>query len=144
MIQIYNSHLLNNKQRFIQAVIFGTLTAIACAIAVSLFAKTLGFIFTILYLATGFLISKVIMNTGRGVQKKFCILGAVLTLFSILLAELFIYAGYDILLYPNLWIQAFINIFKSWARLETSSMLSIVFQLFAIYIGYTNSSIASF
>lgn len=144
MIKIYNSKLMNNKQRFNKAILYGLLAAIGCSIVFSLIVKVTNFSFSIFYLLTGYIISKTISDVGRGVQVKFSYLGAGLTILSIILTELFIYTDYSILFQPSYWLPGIKMVLTIWSNFNTNSIITVFFQVWAVYIGYSNSSLANF
>lgn len=144
MIEIYNSHMLNNKQRFYKSILFGILAALGCAVVFSLFVRMTNIQFFIFYVLTGYVVSKVITETGRGVGKKFAFLGAGLTFLSIVFTEIFIYLGYDILLQPNYWFSGIRLVLNLWSNLNSHNLMTVFFMAWGVYIGYSNSSIANF
>lgn len=144
MLKIYNTKFLNSTQRFYKSIIFGILVAIGCSIIFSLFVKLTNIRLSFFYLITGYLIAKTVMDVGKGVHKKFSYLGAALTIFSILLTELFIYTGYAIILRPDLWFSGFRTVLMIWSNFNTNSIITIFFQVWAVYIGYSSSSLASY
>ena len=88
MYKIFNSNALNRNQRFLRALILGTVSAVVLGIVYGLFSSTLRIEFSIVYLAIGYANAYVICNYGRGVQTKFSILGAVLTFVSIFIGDM--------------------------------------------------------
>lgn len=144
MLKIYNTKFLNSTQRFYKSILFGVLAAIGCSIIFSLFVKLTNFRFSIFYLLTGYLIAKIILDVGKGVHKKFSYLGAGLTIFSILLTELFIYTDYSIIIRPDLWISGIRSVLMIWSHFNSNSIITVFLQVWAVYIGYSNSSLASY
>lgn len=142
-MQIYNAHLMNNKQRFWKSFLYGFLTAIACSIVFSLFVSLTSIRFSIFYLLTGFAIAKAINKAGGGIGKKYSYMGAGLTAFSIVFTELFMYTGYDILLKPQLWYDGIRFVLNVWSSMNGTNIISVFFMVWGIYIGYTNSDIAN-
>lgn len=142
-MKIYNTHMMNNKQRFWKSFMYGLITAVACAFLVAYLneftAQLAHLSFPILYLFTGYAIAQSIHKAGGGISKQYSYLGAVLTIFSIIFSEIFYYMGYDILIHPQLWISAIQSIFHIWFSFTSSSILSIVFMIWGVYIAYTNS-----
>lgn len=145
-MQLYNSHMMNNKQRFRKSFLYGLLTAIACAFLVSyltLLTTQLAHIsFPILYLFSGYAIAQAIQKAGGGISKQYSYLGAGLAIFSILFSEIFYYMGFDILLHPQIWLIAIKAVFQIWFSFSSNSIISIVFMVWGVYIAYTNSDIS--
>ncbi|MEG0022483.1 MAG: hypothetical protein RSC93_06150 [Erysipelotrichaceae bacterium] len=143
MYQVFNTKLLNSKQRFYYGFFFGFLASIGCAVLYAVFENTLHIRFSILYAAMGYAISMVIQKYGRGVQKKYSIMGACLTAFSIILSMIFIYSPYEfnILFHPAMWSVSIQMIMSIYFNLTTNTILMILFQGVGIYIGYVNSRV---
>lgn len=140
-MQIYNSHLLNNKQRFQKAILFSFLAAIGCAIVFSLFVQFTRITFSIYYIATGYIIAKVINETGHGVGKKFAILGAGMTIFSFILTEMLIIAGFEIITMPQYWPQMARLVINSWSSFGYHNIMTLLFMFGGALTAYNNSSI---
>lgn len=142
-MQIYNSHLMNNKQRFWKSFLYGLIVALACAFLVSFLTEVTSQLahisFPILYLFTGYAIAKAINKAGGGISKQYSYMGAGLAIFSMIFSELFYYMGYDIIIQPQLWISAFKALFQIWFSFSSNSIISIVFMIWGVYIAYTNS-----
>lgn len=146
-MQIYNSQFLNNKQRMIKSAVYGAICSIACAIVstyiTELTAQLLHITFPILYVVSGYLIAKAIHKAGGGIGKKYSYLGAGLTVFCILLSEMFAFGGYDIIVHPQLWGITFRIMFQSWFAFSGSSILTLFFMAWGIYTGYDESNISN-
>lgn len=138
-----NFHYMNNKQRYLKAFLYGLLTAIISGIVVAylnqLTAALAHISFPIVYLASGYAIAKAIHQAGGGIDKSYAYLGAGLTVFSILISEMCYYMGYAILLHPLDWIPALKMIFALY--LQINQIISLLFMIFAVYIGYHESVI---
>lgn len=142
-MQIYNSHLMNSKQRFWKSFLYGFLAAIACAVVFSLFVSVTSIRFSVFYLLTGLAIAKAINKAGGGIGKKYSYMGAGLTAFSIIFTELFMYTGYGILSQPQLWFSGIRLVLNIWSSLNGTNILSVFFMIWGIYLAYTNSDIAN-
>lgn len=143
MYKVYNTKFLTNKQRFNQGLLFGTLTSIGCAILYAVFINVFHISLSLLYVAMGYAISMSIQKFGRGVQPKFSVLGAVLTVISFILAMILVYNpfGFEIILHPEYWGQTFQNILGIYQHMNSSTLLMIAFQAFGVYIAYVNSRV---
>ncbi len=146
-MQIYNSHFMNNKQRMIKAALYGLLCAIGCAVVstylTQLTAQMLHITFPILYVVSGYLIAQAIHKAGGGIGVKYSYLGAGLTVFSILLSEIFAFGGFDILVHPQLWSITIQIMFRSWFAFSGNSILTLFFMAWGIYTGYSESNISN-
>lgn len=146
-MQIYHSNFMNNKQRMIKSAVYGFLCAIACAVVCTyiteLTAQLFHITFPILYVVSGYAIATAIHKAGGGISVKYSYLGAGLSVFSILLSEMFAFGGYDILLHPQLWGITLKIMFQSWFAFSGNSLLTLFFMAWGIYTGYTESNISN-
>ncbi len=91
MYSVFNSEILNRNQRFIKALIAGSIAAVAFALAFAFLTHFITkYILSFLYIFIGMGIGTVIQRYGHGVQLKFSILGAVLTILSFILFHIFL------------------------------------------------------
>lgn len=141
MFKLYNSNLLTNKQRFTQAILIGIAATIGCSILITIIVNATNIVSSWFYLLSAYAISYVIKTFGRGVTKKFAILGAVLVIVCILLSEIFIQFGFSILLQPEYYGVAFANAFNFLRVRGPLDIMMVLFQAASVYIGYTNSTI---
>ncbi|MDE6475477.1 MAG: hypothetical protein K2L08_01305 [Erysipelotrichaceae bacterium] len=141
MFSTSNTHFLNNRQRLWRGIIFGSLTAILCAILLTWITLMTHTKFSILYLLVGVIIAYSIRFFGKGVTIQFSILGGILTFLSILLTEIFIMHGFSILLYPSAYISAIMNVISSIVS-GPSSFILLFFQIVAISIGFKESRVS--
>ncbi len=146
-MQIYNSHLLNNKWRFWKAFLYGFIAALLSAIALSyimnLTAQLANMIFTALYLLPGYLIPKAIHKAGGGIGKKYAYMGAGLTFFAILLSDMFLYASYGIVCEPQIWPMIIRSVITNWFQFQNMGILTLFFIGASIYLAYHESDITS-
>ena len=135
-MQIYNSHFMNNKERFLKSALYSFLCAIGCAVVFNyitqLSGQLLHITFPILYVVSGYLIAKSIHKAGGGIGRQYSYLGCGMTIFSILLAEMFAFGGYDILVHP-----------QAWFSFSGNSILTLFFIAWGVYTGYHESDIAN-
>ncbi len=146
-MQIYNSHFMNNKERFLKSALYSFLCAIGCAVVFNyitqLSGQLLHITFPILYVVSGYLIAKSIHKAGGGIGRQYSYLGCGMTIFSILLAEMFAFGGYDILVHPQLWGITLRVMFQAWFSFSGNSILTLFFIAWGIYTGYHESDIAN-
>lgn len=138
---IYNSHLLNNKQRFRKALIFSLFASIACSVGFALLVKFTHITFSIYYVITGYIIAKVISDVGHGVGNKYRYLGVVMTILSFILTEIFVIAGLEIILHPDMWIIAIKIVLSSWVNLSFNTLITLLFMAAGIFTAFNQSSI---
>jgi len=146
-MEIYNSHLLNNKQRFRKALLYALAASIGCAFICSfihrLTTQMAGIMFPILYVISGYAVAKAIQKAGGGIGKKYAYMGAGFTVLSILLSELFYFAGYNILLHPQYWELGFRLVFAHIFQFQGTNILTLVFIVWGVYAGYKESDITN-
>lgn len=146
-MQIYNSHFMNNKQRFWKAVLYAFVCAVGCAIVFTYITQLTGQLlhitFPILYVVSGYFIAKAIHQAGGGIGKEYSYLGAGMTVFSILLSEMFAFGGYDILVHPQLWGITLRIMFQAWFSFSGNSILTLFFIAWGVYTGYHESDISN-
>ena len=141
MYKIFNSNALNRNQRFLRALILGTVSAVVLGIVYGLFSSTLRIEFSIVYLAIGYANAYVICNYGRGVQTKFSILGAVLTFVSIFIGDMISRYGLGFFGAFSFWPALFMMYLRSMLATNINSLLGLLFRIGGIDIGYTYSRV---
>lgn len=141
MIQIFNTHALTSQQRFTRAAIAGTIGAIVIAVVYGGLMQFINIESSLLLIAVGYGIAMVVQKAGRGVQQRFSILGAVLCVFAILIADIITYFGFSALLNPAIWPACFTALMQMYLSLRFSSLLSIIFRAAAVAVAYQYSRI---
>ena len=139
-MKVYNTNLLNNKQRFPIAIIAGVVSAIACAFGFALFEKMVGWHISLLYVAMAYGISSAIKYYGKGVQPKFSIIGVVCFVLSVVLGFLFYYsmvAGFSFAMLP----YYFSMMVRSITTLTPSGIFEMLCLAYSIYLAFYNSRI---
>lgn len=137
-MKIYNTRALSKHQRFLQAVLYGVPTAIACSIGLGILQRMLPIQFQIFYLGVGYIIAYVIRTFGRGVHIRFSVLAAVLTALSLLFADAIAFGGFAYFLHPDVWIA----VISTWVSIHSIwSILGIAFRLGGIYVAYEQGRI---
>lgn len=142
MFKVYNKTALSKHQRFRNALIYGGLTAIGLTIAYGIIVSIVRIQFSIMFIGIGYLIGKVILEKGRGVQPKFSILAGVLAFLSFVIGDMIGAFGFGIFLYPTLLPYGLLNVLISWFSVNSiNGLLSLAFRLAGIYFAYNNARV---
>lgn len=141
MLRIFNTKALTQNERYTKAIIIGIISALALSTLYGLLTRLIGVQLSILYVAIGFGLSRIIRNQGRGVQIKFSYLGAILTLSAIFLGDIFAYTG--LLAFQSLsnFIEVSLLIIRLWLSVSINNILGLLFRIYAIYYAFMNSRI---
>lgn len=138
-MKIYNTRALTKNQRFQNALLVAIPTTIGMAVILGLVLRVMPIQFEIMFLAVGYGMGYVIRTYGRGVQKRFSILGAICTFITILLADAIHMVGITGLFNPLIWLLALTSYFTSLGSLW--GMLGLLFRVGAISVAYEQSRI---
>lgn len=134
-MNFFNTRTLSQNQRFNRIVIIGIIVAIVLGFIYGLVSDLAGgWELHVLYLVLGYMMAYVVRVVGRGVQKRFQILGAVLTLVIILIGDVvypFVVYQIDLPIIISFTLQNYLS--------GISGLLSLLFRASAIYVGYNNS-----
>ena len=144
-MEIWNSRSLDNNQRFIAAIIAGLVSAVVLGLAYGIIYSRLRIIMSVLYVGIGYGVGQTVRKAGRGVHKRFAVVGALMTLLAIMIGDFTAIAGFPriftYLISPALWP----TVFKTWLIMNLStninSLLGLLLRAIGIYIGYTQSII---
>lgn len=144
-MEIWNSRSLDNNQRFIAAIIAGLISAVVFGLAYGIIYSRLRIVMSVLYLGIGYGVAQAVRKFGRGVHKRFAVVGALMTLLAIMIGDFTAIAGFPgvfaYLINPALWP----TVLKSWLIMNLStninSLLGLLFRAAGVYIGYTQSVI---
>jgi len=137
MLKVFNTRALSSKQRFVKAIIVGSLTALVLALVYGLILRFI----PIVYIGIGWAIGMAIQKYGRGVQPKFSYLAAGLMVFCIILGDLLAFFGINILLNPVILVQSIIPVITYNFQSNPSILMGMMFKVFGIYMAYTNARI---
>ena len=96
---------------------------------------------SLLLIVVGYGIAMAVQKAGRGVQQRFSILGAVLCVIAILIADLITYFGFSALLNPAAWPTFFTALLRMYLNASIQSLLAIVFRAAAVAVAYQYSRI---
>lgn len=142
MYKLFNTSALTSKQRFTRAIIAGIVASIGIAIIYGMFTRLIRIQSSLLLVGVGYLIGMVIVKAGRGVQKKFSILGALCCVLSILIADMITIFGFGILFEVGVWPMAIVRVLQSLLLPSFSGILGILFRVGAVGVAYQNSRIS--
>ena len=137
MLKVFNTHALTSNQRFNRAILVGLPTALLLAIGYGLILRFI----PIVYIAIGWAIGFVIQKYGRGVQPKFSLLAAGLTIGCILLGDLIAFYGLIIFAYPLTLIQSIVPVILYNLQTNPTILLGLLFKAIGVYMAYTNARI---
>jgi hypothetical protein len=141
MLKVFNSEMLNRRQRFPRALLAGLLCAVGLGIAYGMVTSLVRIEAEIFYLGIGWTIGMVIQKAGHGVGVKFAVLGAVLTLLAVLIGDSVSAFGLSILVHPSIWGEALKALMQLHLSTNISNLLGLLFRAAGIYFGYNYSSI---
>ena len=141
MIQIFNTQALTSQQRFTRAIIAGSISAIVIAVVYGALMQYIHIESSLLLIVVGYGIAMAVQKAGRGVQQRFSILGAVLCVIAILIADLITYFGFSALLNPAAWPAFSTALLRMYLNASIQSLLAIVFRAAAVAVAYQYSRI---
>ena len=139
-MKVYNTNLLNNKQRFSIAFLVGIICAIICAFLYALIESMLSWHIPLLYVAMAYTVSSAIKKYGRGVQPKFSAMGVGCFILSVVLGYLFYYTmtlGFAFDLIPFY----FKMMIRTIATFDIRGIIEMLCFAYAVYLAYYNSRI---
>lgn len=139
-MKVYNTNLLNNKQRFPIAIIAGIICAIICAFLYALIETMLSWHIPLLYIAMAYTISSAVKKYGRGVQAKYSAIGVGCFILSVVLGYLFYYTmmfGFSLELLPFY----FKLMVRTIATVDLYGIIEMLCFAYSVYLAYYNSRI---
>lgn len=139
-MKVYNTKFLRGNQRFSVALLVGIVSSIACALAYGIIVNVLHFNTSLFYIAMGYGISYCIKTYGRGVEVKYSVLGALCTLFSILLGNVFVILfsiGFQLVYIP----VAFVSVLYSFFQIDLYTVIELICIAYSMYVAYYNARI---
>lgn len=102
MMRIFNTQALSQKQRFTKAIILAVPAALGLGYAYGLITFFIPIRFSIVYIGIGWVLGRLIQKVGRGIDLKFSILAAALSVLSFLISDLISMVGLNPLPYLSL------------------------------------------
>lgn len=141
MLKVFNTDAISRNSRFFRGFIAGLITAILLAITYGFLSRFIAVEFSMVFIGMGYLIGMAIRHFGRGVKLHFSIMGALLTLFCILLSDFIYFFGFENLTAFSLYPTFLIYYLRLFLRVDVNSILSTAFRIGGIYAGYIYSRI---
>lgn len=139
-MEIFNTRRLTQDQRFTSAIIVGVLASLGIGILSGylriFIARSVGMDFSLVTIGATYLLALVIQKVGRGVQVRFSILGGILGVVVCSISNVIAY-GFPIqaILIPMVHFRIFASLISG----NLNTILMLAYQVFAVYIAYTNS-----
>lgn len=140
VMQIFNSDVLRKNQRFVKGLLWGSLAALGCAIVYGVISSFVRIELSIAFIAIGYVIGEVIKRMGHGVKPEFSVLGAVLTVLCIIIADMISMFGFGVFFSP-LFFMCFRMYLVSLLSLNINSLLRLLFRVAGVLEGYNNARI---
>ncbi len=136
MYKIFNTNAITKKQRFNRALLCGSIAAVVLGLVYGIFSSLIHIEFSIVYLAIGYAIAKVVLEYGKGVQVRFSVLAAVLCVVSIFIGDMISMFGLEFLLVPQLYGTILSVYLRSLLAMDISSLLGLLFRAGGVYMAY--------
>ena len=145
VMEIWNARSLDNNQRFIAAIIAGLVSALVLGLAYGIIYSVFRVAMSVLYIGIGYGVGQAVRKFGRGVHRRFAVVGALMTLLAIIIGDVTAIVGFPgifaWIVRPALWGQ----LFRGWIIMNFStsinSLLGLLLRAIGIYFGYTQSVI---
>lgn len=134
-MEVFNTRTLTQKQKFNYALATGLVAAVVLGIVSGYVRRFLNF--SVIIWAVGFGVAWIVRKTGRGVQVKFSVLGAVYAALGILISDVVWLFGIAGLLNPGYYYAALSLFIAN----DISSVVSMLFRFVAVYIAYNYSRV---
>ena len=141
MLKVFNTDAISRNSRFLRGLVAGSITALVLAIVYGLLSSIIIVEFSNAFIRIGYCIGMAIQRFGRGVKIEFSIMGAVLTLVSIVLADLIRYFGVSTVLTFSVNTEMILFYLRSILKTDIRPLLSLAFRVGGIYAGYIYSRI---
>lgn len=144
MFQVFNKHALTRNQRFMRALLYGTLVSVGLCIAYGLISSLLSIEFSYAFVGIGYLIGLTIRKMGRGVQVKFSVLAAVLAVLTFVFADLIAWFGFGVFSSPEYFmsgLKTWINLMMNFSTGGVSGLISLLFRGFGVIAAYQSARI---
>lgn len=137
-MEIFNTKILNNRQRWNRACIFAVLGTIISILVCVFIQRFLSIHSSLFYIVAALFLSWLILESGHGVQKKFSILAAVCTVCVIFFSDMFLILGFG----------TFFNLFEAiqftlanFLRMDFNNLLSLIVDVGAVMLAYERSRV---
>ena len=140
MLKVFNTTVLTSKQRFLNALLYGTLVSVVLVTLYIFIQRRLPFEIYYIYFGFGYVIGMVIQKTGHGVQVKFSILAAVLCFLAIVIGDLFVFFP-GFLTYSDIIPGLLISLLGRYLSLDYGSIFALGFRVTAILVAYYHARV---
>ena len=144
MFQVFNQRALTRNQRFLRAVVYGTLASAGLCIAYGLIASMMHIEFSYAFVGIGYLIGLTIQRMGKGVQIHFSVLAAVLAVLTFVFADLIGWFGFGVFFsldYLMFGLKTWVSLMLNFTTGGVSGLISLVFRGFGVIVAYQNARI---
>lgn len=137
-MNIFNTKILNNRQRWQRALLFSALGTVLCILLCSFLQRMFRIHSSLFYLISSLFMGWLIQESGHGVQKKFSILAVVCMILIIFFSDMFYFFGTNALY--NLPTAMFYTV-QSYLHIDFSSLLSLLIKAAFIGIAYERARV---
>lgn len=137
-MNIFNTKILNNRQRWQRALLFSALGTVLCILLCSFLQRMFRIHSSLFYLISSLFMGWLIQESGHGVQKKFSILAVVCMILIIFFSDMFYFFGINALY--NLPTAMFYTV-QSYLQIDFSSLLSLLIKAASIGIAYERARV---
>ena len=132
-MKIFNTKILNNRQRWNRALVFGIGATLISAIVIGFLQHMISFSSSLFDFAIAYFISWVILEAGHGVQPKFSILAAVCCAIAIIISDMIGYFGLFAFTNPLFSIYM---VLINYLSINVNNLISLAIKALAIYYAY--------
>lgn len=144
-MQIYNTDGMDNNKRFVVAILVGIAAAIGLGLIYGVILSFVRIQMQVFYLFIGWAVGALIQKYGRGVGKRFCVVGALCTLLAIIIGDLCSMYGLDGILFVIIHPASWGNAIRLWMQMNLStnisSIIGLLLRAMGIVFGYRYSSL---
>ncbi|MBW9212869.1 MULTISPECIES: hypothetical protein [Terrabacteria group] len=137
-MRIYNLNTQDENKRFFLSILVGLPASILFGYLFYLVSKWFAFRLDIFYVVIAYTIALLLKKVGRGVTKKFSILGAVLMLITILVGDaLLLYGNYALHILTSLTLLSrFIRLEVFSLTANLNALIGLLIRVSTIYEAY--------
>ena len=132
-MKIFNTKILNNRQRWNRALVFGIGATLISAIVIGFLQHMISFSSSLFDFAIAYFICWVILEAGHGVQPKFSILAAICCAVAIIISDMIGYFGLFAFTNPLFSIYM---VLINYLSINVNNLISLAIKALAIYYAY--------
>ncbi len=132
-MKIFNTKILNNRQRWNRALLFGIGATLISGIVIGFIQSMLNFSSSLFDFAIAYFIGWVILEAGHGVQPKFSVLAAVCCAVAIIISDMIGYFGLFAFTNPLFSIYM---VLINYLSVNINNLISLAIKALAIYYAY--------